>query len=135
MFRTTAKLQAESWGVGEHENIMKVIELAGQYDQLDLSNCAFAEALFRRAQTIEWTYNDRLREADAQATKDRLSPEEFSAFSGFSKAGDLLMVAPTLLDHVKQQVEKDAAIMKNIRKTREERELRRAPKKGSGGDK
>ncbi|CAK0789849.1 unnamed protein product, partial [Prorocentrum cordatum] len=125
MFKTTARLQSEQWGVQEHEQLMKYIELAGTYDQLDLSNCAFAEAIFRRAQTIEWSYHDRLREADSASSKDKMSPEEFSAFSGFSKAGDLLMVAPTLLEFVKGQVEKDAAIMKNIRKAREERELRR----------
>ncbi|CAK0911498.1 unnamed protein product [Prorocentrum cordatum] len=125
MFKTTARLQSEQWGVQEHEQLMKYIELAGTYDQLDLSNCAFAEAIFRRAQTIEWSYHDRLREADSASSKDKMSPEEFSAFSGFSKAGDLLMVAPALLEFVKGQVEKDAAIMKNIRKAREERELRR----------
>eukprot|EP00959_Pyramimonas_sp_CCMP1952_P005616 117847-Pyramimonas_sp.AAC.1 len=32
-----------------------------------------------------------------------MSPEEFSAFSGFSKAGDLLMVAPTLLELEKNE--------------------------------
>ncbi|CAK0906231.1 unnamed protein product, partial [Prorocentrum cordatum] len=116
MFKTTARLQMEQWGVQEHEQLMKYLELAGTYDQLDLSNCAFAEAILRRAQTIEWAYRDRLREADSASSKDKMSPEEFSAFSGFSKAGDLLMVAPQLLEHVKTQVEKDAAIMKNIRK-------------------
>ena len=133
MFKTTAKLQTEQWGVQEHEQLMKYLELAGTYDQLDLSNCAFAEAILRRAQTIEWAYHDRLREADSASSKDKMSPEEFAAFSGFSKAGDLLMVAPQLLEHVKTQVEKDAAIMKNIRKAREERELRRKGPGGGGG--
>ncbi|CAK0898367.1 unnamed protein product [Prorocentrum cordatum] len=134
MFKTTARLQMEQWGVQEHEQLMKYFELAGSYDQLDLSNCAFAEAILRRAQTIEWAYHDRLREADSASSKDKMSPEEFSALSGFSKAGDLLMVAPQLLEHVKAQVEKDAAIMKNIRKATEERELRRkGPKAGDGG--
>ncbi|CAK0804389.1 unnamed protein product, partial [Prorocentrum cordatum] len=125
MFKTTARLQTEQWGVQEHEQLMKYLELAGAYDQLDLGNCAFAEAILRRAQTIEWAYHDRLREADSASSKDKMSPEEFAAFSGFSKAGDLLTVAPQLLEYVKTQVEKDAAIMKNIRKAREERELRR----------
>ena len=122
MFRSTAKLQPEQWGVQEHEGLTKLVELADEFGQLDLTNCAFSEATFRRAQTIEWVYHDRLREADAAATKD-------NAFSGFSTAGDLLMVCPLLLDHVKGVVEKDAAIMKNIRKAREEREARKVPKK------
>ena len=129
MFKSTAKLQPEQWGVQEHEQCMRYLELAGEYDQLDLVNCAFAEAVLRRAQTIEWVYHDRLREADLGATKERLSPEEMSAFSGLSKAGDLLMVSPDLLEHVKTVVEKDAGIMKNIRKARGEREARK--KKGN----
>ena len=115
-------------GVQEHELLMKVIELGAEYDQLDLHNLASFECVFRRAQTTEWVYHDRIREADAGLGKDRLAPEEMAAFSGLSRAGDALMVAPQLLDHVKSVTEKDAAIMKNIRKAREERELRQ-PKK------
>jgi hypothetical protein len=133
MFKSTAKLQSEQWGVQEHEQLMKYVELAGEYDQLDLANCAFVEAILRRAQTIEWAYHDRLRESDtAGGGNTRLSLEEFSAFSGVSKAGDLLMVAPSLLDHVKSVVERDASIMKNIRKAREEREAERKSRKGNG---
>ena len=83
-----------------------------------------AEALLRRAQTIEWVYHDKLRD-EGSATKDRLSPEEMHAFSGLDRTGDHLMVAPALLEHVKGIVEKDAAIMKNIRKAREERDMRK----------
>ena len=124
MFRSTCSLKPEQWGVAEHETLLRIIELAGQYDQLDVSNIACMEAAARRVQTIEWAYHDKIRETDAGSTS-RLSLEEATAFSGLSRAGDLLMVAPALLDHVKVAVEKDAAIMKNIRKAREERELRR----------
>ena len=58
----------------------------------------------------------------------KLDSEEVNAFSGQSKAGDVIMVAPTLLDYVKGQVEKDVLIMKNMRKAREER-LERSKKK------
>eukprot|EP00973_Karenia_brevis_P037545 5180654-Karenia_brevis.AAC.1 len=81
MFKNTAKLQSDQWGVGEHEQLMKYLELAGEYDQLDLSNCAVIEAILRRAQTIEWVYHDRVREADLGGAKDKISPEEWVAFS------------------------------------------------------
>ena len=58
-----------------------------------------------------------------------MTPEEYVAFSGTSKAGDTMMVSPALLDHVKDMVAKDAEIMKHIRKAREERESRRKEKK------
>ena len=108
---------------------MKVLEFGALYDQLDLTNLAMAECLLRRAQTIEWVYHDKLRD-EGSATKDRLSVEEMNAFSGLDRTGDHLMVAPALLEHVKSVVEKDAAIMKNIRKAREERELRKKGAKG-----
>eukprot|EP00971_Amphidinium_carterae_P084669 1675933-Amphidinium_carterae.1 len=73
-FKTTAKLQSDAWGISEHENLMRLLELGGCYDQLDLANNAWAEAAFRRAQTIEWTYHDGVRESESGAS-DRLSPE------------------------------------------------------------
>ena len=107
---------------------MKLVEFGATYDQADLTNLAMGEAIFRRAQTIEWAYHDKLRDMDAAAPKERLSPEELSAFSGLDRTGDHLMVAPSLLDHVKGVAEKDAAIMKNIRKAKEEREARKKGK-------
>ncbi|CAK0815965.1 unnamed protein product, partial [Prorocentrum cordatum] len=134
MFRSTCSLKPEQWGVAEHETLLRIIELAGQYDQLDVTNLACMEAAARRVQTIEWAYHDKIRETDAGSTS-RLSIEEATAFSGLSRAGDLMMVAPALLEHAKLQVEKDAAIMKNIRKAKEERELRRKDNKGNNKDK
>ena len=45
MFRTSCKLQPDAWGMGEHEQLMRLLELGGEYDQLDLCNCAWAEAV------------------------------------------------------------------------------------------
>ena len=42
------------------------------------------------------------------------------------------MVCPELLTHVKSEVERDAALAKNLRKAREERELQRKKKGGKG---
>lgn len=36
-----------------------------------------------------------------------------------------LMIAPSLLEHVKAEVEKDVLLQKNLRKAREERDLAR----------
>ncbi len=107
--------------------LCQLIEFAGCYDQLDLTNCAFAEAAFRRIQTIEWVHHERVRDSDVVAG-DRITAEELSAFAGTSKTSDVLMVSPALLSHVKQVVETDVTIMKSVRKAREERELRRKKK-------
>ncbi|CAK0871026.1 unnamed protein product [Prorocentrum cordatum] len=120
------------WGFAEHETLLRIIELAGQRDQLDISNLACMEASLRRVQTIGWACHDKIRETDA-GSSSRLSIEEATAFSGLSRSGDLLMVAPSYLERAKAQVEKDAAITnKNIRKAKEERELRRNQKDKPG---
>jgi hypothetical protein len=129
-FRTMARLGSDAWGMGEHEQLLKMIELAGSFDQLDLSNLAWAEMAFRRIQVIEWVHHERVRESEASG--DRLSPEEWAAFSGTTKAGDTLMVCPQLLAHVKGVVETDVQIMKSVRKAREERELKRGHAKAKG---
>jgi hypothetical protein len=138
-FKINARCKSDAWGMQEHEQLLKMVELAGSYDQVDLSNMAWAELCFRRIQTIEWVYHERLR--DGEGHSDKLSPEEWAAFSGTTRAGDSLMVCPALLSHVKGEVETDAAIMKSVRKAREERELKRgagrakAKSKGAGDDK
>jgi len=134
-FRTVTRLGADAWGIQEHESIMKALEAGGQYDQMDLANLAMVEVMLRRAQLIEWVHHERVRDAEA-GNQDRITPEEQAAFTGSSRAGESLMVAPSLLAHVKSVVEVDANIMKAVRKAKEERVLRRAnPKKGGkGGD-
>ena len=48
--------------------------------------------------------------------------EESSIFSGRHRESGELMCAPDLLDFVAREVERDAAVMKQIRKAREERQ-------------
>ncbi|CAK0884014.1 unnamed protein product, partial [Prorocentrum cordatum] len=100
-------------------------------DVVDSCQLEDFEAAIRRVQTIEWAYHDKIRETDA-GSSSRLSIEEATAFSGLSRAGDLPMAVPSFLDHAKAKVEKGAALMKNIRKTKEERELRRKQKDKPG---
>ena len=129
------RLSSDSWGVAEHENLAHLLTLSAEYDQLDLTNLAWAEAAARRMQTIEWVYHDKVRENE-QVAGDRISIEEMSAFSGTHRAGETTMICPALLSHVRGQVETDVGIMKSVRKAREERYLRRKNKKpGKGGAK
>ena len=76
---------------------------------------------------MEWVHHERVKEQEVGGS-DRISQEELAAFTGASRAGESLMVAPSLLSHVKQNVETDANIMKSVRKAKEERELRRGAK-------
>ena len=61
--------------------------------------------------------------------------EEQATFGAVVRQAGTLMVAPSLLDHVKAEVEKDVALQKNMRKAREERELNRKAAKDPKGKK
>ncbi len=58
-------------------------------------------------------------------------PDELTAFAGVTNDGDLVMVTPSLLEHVKGVVEKDAIILKHIRVVCQERQV---PKTGKPPD-
>jgi hypothetical protein len=100
-------LQSDSWGVAEHENLMKIIDKMGRYDGLDLTNLASAEMAFRRLQLIEYFYSEK-------------GPGG-AIFSGTHREFGDTMIAPELLEYVSKEVERDAAILKQVRKAREER--------------
>jgi hypothetical protein len=130
--RTLCKLDPSSWGVQEHYQLTQVIRQAIMVDQLDGFNCMMVEVLFRRLQTIEFAHSERLRDSESKASGGRLSIEEQSAFGGLTRQAGTLMICPTLMDHVKIEVERDASLHKNLRKAREEREAIRKAGKGGG---
>ena len=130
-WRTTCKLQPEQIGVEEHSHLLELLDLAGRYDALDVTNLACMEHAARRIQTIEWGYADRLKPASS-GLGGRIDVDEALAFSGRAGATSA-MVSPALLDHVKTVTERDALILKNIRKARDERvERAKAGKKIKG---
>ena len=102
------------------------------YEQVGPANNVGAELAFRRLQTIEYTYLDKVR---ARSSNDaaRLHSEEQALFGGTTRAVSQLMVAPALLDHVRADVEREAGLAKNILKAREVREnLNKSQKKKQG---
>ena len=123
-WKTACGLKPEQWAVQENQLLCNLLELAGSYDQLNIANLAWAEAAARKVQTIEWAYHDKLRDSTQAKSGGRLDAKEVVAFSGMGRTCETLCVAPSLLSHVKEIVEKDAAILKHLRKAREEREER-----------
>ena len=74
--------------------------------------------MFRRLQTIEFSYAEHAREMEAKAVGGRLSLEEQQTFGVVTRQASTLMVCPCLLDHAKPEVERDANLAKNLRKAR-----------------
>lgn len=129
-FRQLCKLETSSWGVMEHFQISMFVKHLLQTDMINACNSQGIELMFRRLQTIEYAHSEKAREAESKATGGKLSLEEQASFGSVVRQSGTLMISPDLLSHVKEEVERDAALQKNLRKAREERELARKQNKG-----
>ena len=137
-------MQAQSGdpGIDEHELLATVLQLAVEYDQLCITELASFELLARRFQLWEQFHSEELRVANAGAEADgNLDIDECSAFMGRSGRRTGCMVAPSLSEHVAAVLRDRAAILKERRKAKEEREesrkavdsaQRRRPRRGRG---
>lgn len=133
-FRQLCKLEPSSWGVQEHFQMSMVLRQMMQVDMINGFNTLSAELMFRRLQTIEYGHAERAREAESRGAGGKLTLEEQYTFGSMIRQAGTLMVAPQLLTHVKEAVEKDVTLQKNLRKAREERELARKSNKGKPGE-
>ena len=114
----------------EHEAALKILDLAGTYDGLDIPNSAGLEHLMRRAQLIEFTYSDRSPATPTSSTAGRGdkkgstgASDESNIFLGQSRWHGDVMICPELLDYVSKKTEKEASVMKQAKKAREERDM------------
>ena len=121
LWRRSANLSSNEWAVSEHELIMQVLKYAGEYDQLNLPNLASIEVLARRAQVIEYIYQDKTREAarTGRQAPHRTSPEEQSLF--VCLPCEVTMMLPALLDHAKDEITREAQLDESLNKARKAR--------------
>ena len=118
------------YGVGIHATAMRCLAAAACQDQLDLPNLCFAELLAREAQMIEHHYRNEEKAREEKKRKEKggkggvgMPTDEAELFLGAGKNFTEVMLCPTLSEFVSKQLERDAAIMKQSRKAREERAL------------
>ena len=133
--------------VKQHELTMKVLELMGTYDQLDLGNCAGLERLMREAKLAEWHFEEKRRalsggraggadggagdgEAEGKKGKKKKgfagggpTEEETALSTGATKDNQHVMVCPALLKFISKEAESQVMVLKSVRKAREERAL------------
>jgi hypothetical protein len=131
-FRQLCKLDGGAWGVQEHFQLSLIIRQLVQVDFINGCNSLGIELMFRRLQTIEYAHSEKARELEARNVGGKLSLEEQYTFGSLVRQAGTLMIAPSLLEHVKAEVQKDVELQKNMRKAREEREL--SKKKGKKED-
>ena len=132
-FRQLCKLEPAAWGVQEHFQLSMVLRQLIQVDMMDGLNSLGVELMFRRLQTIEYAHSEKAREMESRSVGGKLSLEEQYTFGSLVRQAGTLMIAPTLLEHVKAEVQKDVELQKNMRKAREERDIARKAK-GKKGD-
>ena len=126
-WKQLSKLQVHDYGVEFHEAVMRVVELAVTYDEVDSTNLASLEVALPRAQIIEYYHMQRLRDGEhSLPNASRLTTDEVPAFSGVRRQDDNLMLCPALIDHARDEVSKVMEINKAMRKHREEIRLQRS---------
>ena len=133
---SVTNLNKDSWGVAEHESAMKALDEAGSYDGLEITNLASLEVLLRRAQLVEYVYQLEGKEPKGKGggkANNRFGlVDEAAVFSGSHRSTGDIMICPDLMDYVAKEVERDAQIMKQVRKAREERKALNTGKEPGG---
>jgi len=139
-------LRRDDWGVQDYENFMRILYQAACYDCVNPCNLASFEIGMRKCQLYEYVHlqerdspiaigakgddDDKDQKPKSKAKgKGRVSAallrhafvDEVGAFMGASKEHGDSMICPALLKHVGEEVEKDASVLKQVRKAREER--------------
>ena len=152
-WKSTLGLSAEDYGVGDYEASMRAVYTLARWDCLDLPNLAGAEQIFRKCQMYEYVYvmdrdphhaapsgGDGGDEGSDKKKKGRgrgrgggrhswLSfgfIDEGAVFTGLSRDHGESMICPLLLEHVAKEVERDASVLKQVRKAREEQRALRS---------
>ena len=115
-------------GVAEHELALRALQLALEYDQLNIGELACMEFLSRRAQLSELKCRERMISHDPHDDYG----EDAYLYLGISQTRGQVMVMPALEEFVSGQMEKEGRVLKERRKLVEERKLVRAKGKAKG---
>ena len=118
-------------GVEEHETFCKALEAAISFDMINVSELACWEIHARRFQMHEERERLDLLEAErgksTGSTGAALGPDERHLMMGQRSVRGNAIVCPALLQHLSDELKAEAAVSKERRKAREERELARKP--------
>eukprot|EP00959_Pyramimonas_sp_CCMP1952_P219561 4590901-Pyramimonas_sp.AAC.1 len=98
-----------------------MLEEAGCYDGLDVTNAAALEVAMRHAQLVEYVYaqdaagsgKGKSKQSKGGGLQDRIGlVDEASVFLGAHRDTGEAMLAHDLLDYAAKEMERDASVMK-----------------------
>ncbi len=118
----------------QHESYSRIIQNLVCYDQLDATNLSASELIVRQLQLLEEI------QLHSSAAHDSIAAEEQSLFMGASVGSGCTIISPLLKTWIATEMAREASVLKERRKAREERALARpkvkgkAHAKGGGGD-
>ena len=121
-WKSDLKLQITDPGVETHDTLCRLFQYGTCYDQLNLGNCVIAETMMRELMFVEEKHKDR-----ATGGGNGGSVSEKALFTGHEQRVNLCIM-PDLVAYIGDEMRKEALIMKERRKAREERELLKPPK-------
>ena len=110
-------MKEDQRATGSHEMLSELAELAITYDQLDATNVAVVEQIFRFQQDIEQDVKRK-----AEATKDFSISQ---CYLGRSRKTGGALICPDLVAFSADQAMKESAILTEARKAQEERKLQK----------
>ena len=113
----------------ERQAGLRLLQIGIQFDQLNVSELAIFELICRKAQMIEYKYRGRYLHRMGAAGDDLAEDEHI--YHGTSETRGLMMISPALSSYVAAELHKDAIVLKERRKVREERSTAR--RGGAGG--
>ena len=116
----------------EHEVMAEILELAVEYDQVDISNLSSIERMCRRQQFIEEGHRQKLEEVRLTKVKD-ISGVVGEHFSGRPRMPGGAIISPALLKSVAEKAAQDNELVKQQRKAADARILLKQGKKGGQG--
>ena len=122
-WKSDLKLQATDPGVETHDTLCRIFPYGTCYDQLNLGNCVIAETMMRELMFVEEKHKDRV----TGGGKDGGGVSEKALFTGH-EARVNLCIRPELVAYIGDEMRKEALIMKERRKAREERALMKPEK-------
>jgi len=109
-------------GVDDHQFLSELLEVGLTYDMLNAGAVAIMEMVARRYQLWEEVHSEALRIAEMGEGGADFA-EERRLFLGLPRGRASALVMPALKDHIATEVAKEAAVLKERRKAREERQL------------